>query len=45
MMFDNDDLRAMLNVLDMCGELDDWHEETDCPKDIWLTPPPAPKRG
>ena len=41
MMFDNDDLRAMLNVLDMCGELDDWHEEADCPEDIWLTPPPA----
>jgi hypothetical protein len=40
MKFDNDDLRSMLNVLDMCGELDDWKEEVDCPENIWITPPP-----
>lgn len=38
-------VQEMLNVLDMSGELDDWHEEVECPKDIWLTPPPLPKQG
>ena len=43
MDFKTDDLQAMLNVLDMSGELEDWHKDVDCPDDVWLTPPPIIK--
>lgn len=39
------DVQQLLNLVDMEGGLEELHEVTNTPDDMWVTPPPVPKQG